>query len=61
MSKKGKVVTIAALKAADATGSTTKCLSAVLDVNEPAILRMKAGRFLLDPDRAASPTNWPYC
>lgn len=59
MSKKGKVVTIAALRAADAMGLTTKCLSAVLDVNEPAIL--KAGRFLLDPDRAASPTNWPFC
>ena len=49
MSKNGKVVTIAALRAADAMGLTTKCLSAVLGLSEPTVLRMKAGRFLLDP------------
>lgn len=36
--QKGKVVTIAALRSADAMGLTTKCLATVLDLCEPILI-----------------------
>lgn len=47
--QKGKVVTKAVLRAADAMGLTAKRLSAVIGASEPTISRMKTGRFVLSP------------
>jgi hypothetical protein len=46
--QKGKVVTKAVLRAADAMGLTAKRLAAVIGASQPTISRMKAGTFELD-------------
>ena len=46
--QKGKVVTMAVLRAADAMGLTAKRLAAVIGASEPTVSRMKAGVFVLD-------------
>ena len=46
--QKGKVVTMAVLRAADAMGLTAKRLAGVIGASEPTVSRMKAGVFVLD-------------
>ena len=46
--EKGKVVTTAVLRAAEAMGLTAKRLAAVIGASEPTVSRMKAGAFVLD-------------
>jgi hypothetical protein len=46
--EKGKVITMAVLRAADVMGLTAKRLAAVIGASEPTVSRMKAGAFVLD-------------